>query len=71
MVLQELVQHVEQVVLDQGLDDQLVQVMLKHTGTGQVRSRPTVTGVRSGVRKGGPGLPGLGSGTGSESGCTP
>lgn len=34
MVLQELVQHVEQVVLHQRLDHQLVQVMLEKTITG-------------------------------------
>lgn len=38
MVLQELVQHVEQVVLHQRLDHQLVQVMLEKTITGVTRT---------------------------------
>lgn len=38
VVLQELVQHVEQVVLHQRLDHQLVQVMLEKTITGVTRT---------------------------------
>lgn len=41
VILEELVQHVEQVVLDQGLDDQLVEVMLTETSRTGLTSRTT------------------------------
>lgn len=66
VVLQELVQHVEEVVLDQRLDDQLVQVMLTGSGRSHYRAAPTGT-----VEPKASALPGPWSGTGSRSGCTP